>query len=146
MSVLDALPDGIAGIDTYMGGASEITAGFLLAGERPALIETGPAKVAGAIAAGGADAGLDPADLAWIVVTHIHLDHAGGVGDLVRTFPNATVVVHPAGARHLADPERLLASSARVYGPLMETVYGGVSPGPAGRVRAGRGGGGVDLG
>src|SRR5829696_1244714 len=76
-----------------MGGASEITAGFLLAGERPALIETGPAKVAGAIADGVAGAGLDPADLAWIVVTHIHLDHAGGVGDLVRTFPNATVVV-----------------------------------------------------
>ena len=47
MSVLDALPDGITGIDTHMGGASEITAGFLVAGERPALIETGPAKVAG---------------------------------------------------------------------------------------------------
>src|SRR5918996_2145998 len=98
MSVLDALPDGIAGIDTYMGGASEITAGFLLAGERPALIETGPAKVAGAIAAGVAEAGLDPADLAWIVVTHIPLDHAGGGGDPGRTFPNAPVVVPPAGA------------------------------------------------
>ena len=136
MSVLDALPDGITGIDTYMGGASEITAGFLLAGERPALIETGPAKVAGAIADGVAGAGLDPADLAWIVVTHIHLDHAGGVGDLVRTFPNATVVVHPAGARHLADPERLLASSARVYGPLMDTVYGGLTPVEASRIKA----------
>ena len=112
MSVLDRLPAGITGIDTWMGGSSEITAGFLLAGERPALIETGPAKVAAAVAAGVAGAGLDPADLAWIVVTHIHLDHAGGVGDLVRTFPNATVVVHPAGARHLVDPERLLASSA----------------------------------
>ena len=51
MSVLDALPDGITGIDTYMGGTSEITAGFLLAGERPALIETGPSKVAAAVAA-----------------------------------------------------------------------------------------------
>src|ERR671914_430293 len=142
VSVLDALPDGITGIDTFMGGASEITAGFLLAGERPALIETGPAKVAGAIADGIARAGLDPGDLAWIVVTHIHLDHAGGVGDLVRTFPNATVVVHPAGARHLVDPERLLASSARVYGPLMDTVYGGLTPGAASRGKAGRGGGG----
>jgi glyoxylase-like metal-dependent hydrolase (beta-lactamase superfamily II) len=70
------------------------------------------------------------------VVTHIHLDHAGGVGDLVRTFPNATVVVHPAGARHLVDPERLLASSARVYGPLMDTVYGGLTPVEATRVKA----------
>jgi hypothetical protein len=134
--VLDALPQGITGIDTYMGGTSEITAGFLLSGDQPALIETGPSKVAEAVAAGVAGAGLDPADLAWIVVTHIHLDHAGGVGDLVRTFPNATVVVHPAGARHLVDPERLLASSARVYGPLMETVYGGLTPVEAARIKA----------
>jgi len=93
-----------------------------------------------------ARAGLDPADLAWIVVTHIHLDHAGGVGDLVRTFPNATVVVHPAGARHLVDPERLLASSARVYGPLMDTVYGGLTPVEAGRVKAADDGEVLDLG
>ena len=146
MSVLDALPDGITGIDTHMGGTSEITAGFLLAGERPALIETGPSKVAAAVASGVAEAGLDPADLAWIVVTHIHLDHAGGVGDLVRTFPNATVVVHPAGARHLVDPERLLASSARVYGPLMETVYGGLTPVEASRIKAAEDGEVIDLG
>jgi glyoxylase-like metal-dependent hydrolase (beta-lactamase superfamily II) len=146
VGVLDALPDGITGIDTYMGGSSEITAGFLLAGQRPALIETGPAKVAGAVASGVAEAGLDPADLAWIVVTHIHLDHAGGVGDLVRTFPNATVVVHPAGARHLVDPERLLASSARVYGPLMETVYGGLTPVEAARIKAAEDEEVIDLG
>ena len=102
--------------------------------------------MAGAVAAGVADAGLDPADLAWIVVTHIHLDHAGGVGDLVRTFPNATVVVHPAGARHLVDPERLLASSARVYGPLMDTVYGGLTPVEAARIRAAEDGEVLDLG
>jgi glyoxylase-like metal-dependent hydrolase (beta-lactamase superfamily II) len=146
VSVLDALPAGIAGIDTYMGGVSEITAGFLLAGERPALVETGPSKVASAVAAGVTGVGLDPADLAWIVVTHIHLDHAGGVGDLVRTFPNATVVVHPAGARHLVDPERLLASSARVYGPLMDTVYGRLTPVEAGRVKAADDGEVLDLG
>jgi len=146
VSVLDALPGGVTGIDTYMGGVSEITAGFLLHGERPALIETGPAMVAGAIAEGVARAGLSPSDLAWIVVTHVHLDHAGGAGDLVRTFPNATVVVHPAGARHLVDPERLLASSARVYGPLMDTVYGGLTPVEAGRIRAAEDGQTLDLG
>jgi glyoxylase-like metal-dependent hydrolase (beta-lactamase superfamily II) len=146
VSVLDALPAGVTGIDTYMGGVSEITAGFLLAGQRPALVETGPAKVASKVAAGVTRAGLDPADLAWIVVTHIHLDHAGGVGDLVRTFPNATVVVHPAGVRHLVDPERLLASSARVYGPLMDAVYGGLTPVEAGRVRAADDGEVLDLG
>ena len=135
MSVLDALPAGVVGIDTHMGGLPGITAGFLLPAERPALIETGPAKVAGAVAAGVAGAGLDPADLAFIVLSHIHLDHAGGVGDLARAFPNATVVVHPAGARHLVDPARLLASSARVYGELMDTVYGGLTPVEAARIR-----------
>ena len=146
MSVLDALPDSIVGIDTLMGGSPGITAGYLVTGQRPALIETGPAKVTGAIARGIAAAGLAPEDLAWIVVTHIHLDHAGGAGDLVRAFPNATVVVHPAGARHLVDPARLLASSARVYGPLMDTVYGGLTPIEAARIRAAEDGERLDLG
>ena len=146
MSVLDALPDGVTGIDTHMGGASEITAGFLLAGERPALVETGPAKVASVVAEGVTRAGVAPEDLGWIVLSHIHLDHAGGVGDLVRTFPNATVVVHPFGAGHLVAPERLLASSARVYGELMDTVYGGLTPVEASRIKAVEDGEVIDLG
>jgi glyoxylase-like metal-dependent hydrolase (beta-lactamase superfamily II) len=145
-SVLDALPQGVIGLDTHMGGLPEITAGYLLAGERPALIETGPSKAAGVVAEGVARAGLAPGDLAWIVLSHIHLDHAGGVGDLVRAFPNATVLVHPAGARHLVDPERLLASSARVYGALMDTVYGGLTPVEASRIRAVDDGEVIDLG
>ena len=146
MNVLDALPESVVGIDTLMGGFTEITAGYLLPAERPALIETGPAKVADAVAAGVAAAGLDPADLAFIVLSHIHLDHAGGVGDLARAFPNATVVVHPAGARHLVDPARLLASSARVYGELMDTVYGGLTPVQAARIRVVEDGEVLDLG
>jgi glyoxylase-like metal-dependent hydrolase (beta-lactamase superfamily II) len=95
VSVLDGLPEGVIGVDTHMGGLPEITAGYLLPGERPALIETGPARVASVVAEGVTRAGVAPEDLGWIVLSHIHLDHAGGVGDLVRTFPNATVVVHP---------------------------------------------------
>ena len=146
MSVLDALPEGITGVDTHMGGLPEITAGYLLSGERPALIETGPARVAAVVAEGVDRAGVAPEDLGWIVLTHIHLDHAGGVGDLVRTFPNATVVVHPFGARHLVDPARLLASSARVYGALMDTVYGALTPVEASRIRAAEDGEVIDLG
>lgn len=146
MSVLDALPDGVIGIDTQMGGLREITAGYLVLGDRPALIETGPARVASVVADGIAKAGVAPQDLRWIVLTHIHLDHGGGVGDLVRTFPRATVVVHPFGARHLADPERLLASSARVYGELMDTVYGGLTPVEAFRIKAVEDGESIDLG
>src|SRR6266536_3417373 len=129
-----------------MGGLPEITAGYLVLGERPALIETGPSRVASVVAEGITKAGLDPRDLGWIVLTHIHLDHGGGAGDLVRTFPNATVVVHPFGARHLVDPERLLASSARVYGELMDTVYGGLTPVEASRIKAVEDGEVIDLG
>jgi glyoxylase-like metal-dependent hydrolase (beta-lactamase superfamily II) len=146
MSVLDALPAYVTGIDTMMGGSAELTAGFLIGGDRPALIETGPARVAGTVADGVAAAGLDPGDLAWLVVTHIHLDHAGGLGDLVEVFPNATVVVHPAGARHLVAPERLMASSARVYGELLDPVYGELRPVPVDRILAAEDGQSLDLG
>lgn len=80
--------------------------------------------------------GVAVGDLAGIVVTHIHLDHAGGVGDLARAFPDATVYVHPEGARHLSDPSRLVASAARVYGDMLDEVYGRLDPTPAGRIRA----------
>ncbi len=80
--------------------------------------------------------GVGPSDLAGIVVTHVHLDHAGGVGDLARAFPNATVHVHPVGARHLADPSRLVASAARVYGDMLDRLYGRLDPTPPDRINA----------
>ena len=80
--------------------------------------------------------GVGPSDLAGIVVTHIHLDHAGGVGDLARAFPDATVHVHLVGARHLVDPSRLIASAARVYGDTLDSLYGRLDPTPAERIRA----------
>jgi glyoxylase-like metal-dependent hydrolase (beta-lactamase superfamily II) len=67
-------------------------------------------------------------------VTHIHLDHAGGVGDVARAFPKATVYVHEKGARHLADPARLIDSASRVYGPLLDSLYGRLDPTPAERL------------
>ena len=89
-------------IDTKMHGREEITAAYLLRGRQNALIETGPKSTLDNVLAGLEEAGIDSLD--WIVVTHIHLDHAGAAGTLARRFPGATVVVHPLGAPHLIDP------------------------------------------
>ena len=123
-------------IDTCMGGFDGITAAYLIRSERPALVETGAALSADRVVQTLAALGVRAQDLATIVVTHIHLDHAGGVGDLAEAFPNAEVVVHQRGARHLVSPERLVASARRVYGTVMDTVFGELLPTPAERVRA----------
>lgn len=133
-------------IDTRMGGYDGITSGYLIRSSRPCLIETGTARSAPTVMAALDDLGLGPADLATIVVTHIHLDHAGGVGDLARDYPNATVVVHEKGARHLVDPSKLVASAHRVFGPDMDRLFGDLLPVPAERLMVLGEIGAVDLG
>jgi glyoxylase-like metal-dependent hydrolase (beta-lactamase superfamily II) len=129
--------DGITGVDTRMAGKTSITSAYLLHGAEPTLVETGPTTSAEAVTAGLDAIGLSARDLAHIVVTHIHLDHAGGVGRLVRQFPQATVWVHELGAPHLADPAKLLASATRVYGPeRLARLFGPVDPVPPDRLRA----------
>ena len=90
--------------------------------------------------------GVGPAELAGVAVTHIHLDHAGGVGDVARAFPTATVYVHEKGARHLADPTRLIDSAARVYGPLLDSLYGRLDPTPPERLHVLDDGEEIDVG
>ncbi len=126
--------DGIVSFDTLMGGLTDVTAGYLLEAPRPTLIECGPARTIAHLVAGLRAHGLDPDDLAYLVLTHIHLDHAGGAGDVAAAFPNATVVVSDVGARHMHQPERLNTSARRVYGALYENVYGDCTPIDADRI------------
>lgn len=134
-------------IDTLMSGYAGITAGYLVRTDRPCLVETGSAASADRVAEALTRLGVGRDDLATIVVTHIHLDHAGGVGDLAAAFPNAEVVVHEVGARHLADPSRLMSSARRVFGDdVVETVLGVLQPTPAERIRSLGDVGAVDLG
>jgi len=128
------LAPGVLEIDTLLGGWQRVTAGYLLEGPRPVLVETGSQSSVPVMLASLARLGLGPRDLAGVVVTHIHLDHAGGVGDVARAFPEATVYVHEKGARHLADPSRLIDSAARVYGPLLDSLYGRLDPTPPERL------------
>jgi glyoxylase-like metal-dependent hydrolase (beta-lactamase superfamily II) len=140
------LGDGVYQIDTRMAGYQGITAGYLIRSSRPCLVETGTSTSAPVVRAALASLGIQAADLATVVVTHIHLDHAGGIGDIASMFPSAEVVVHEKGARHLADPTRLMASARMVYGDALDVLFGQLAAVPADRLRTLDDVGVVDLG
>lgn len=132
-------------IDTKMHGLEGITGTFLLRGrDRTALVETGPKSSVDNVLAGLEREGVDRLD--WIVVTHIHLDHAGAAGTLAHSFPEARVAVHPVGAPHLVDPSKLWASAGRIYGEGMEILWGGIDPLPEDRIKIVEDGDVIDLG
>jgi glyoxylase-like metal-dependent hydrolase (beta-lactamase superfamily II) len=131
----EAIAPGVLQIDTLLGGWERVTAGFLIEGDAPVLVETGSQSSVDTLLAELAALGVGADDLAGIAVTHIHLDHAGGVGNVAQAFPNATVYVHERGARHLADPARLVSSAAMVYGDLLDSLYGRLDPTEASRIK-----------
>ena len=134
-------------IDAHMHGVEHNLAAYFLPGPRPTLVEPGPESSLDNVVAGLERLGVGPPDLAWIVVTHVHLDHGGGAGRLAERFPDATVVVHREGARHLHAPGRLVASATRVYGEeRMAELWGDVVPVPEERLRAVDEGDRIDLG
>ena len=138
---------GITAIDTFYGGRERFTAAYLLDADEPAIVETGPSTSFEPVVAGLERLGIGVADLAHIAVTHIHLDHAGGVGRIAERFPNATVWVHERGARHLADPTRLVESVTSIYGAdTTSTLFGPVEPVAAQRIRALEDGDHIELG
>lgn len=133
-------------IDTRMAGCPGVTAGYLILADRPCLIETGTSTSTPTVRKALSALGIGPDDLATVVVTHIHLDHAGGVGDIAAAYPSAEIVVHERGARHLADPSRLLASARMVWGDKLDTLFGTLRPTEASRIRALGETGTIDLG
>jgi len=139
--------NGITVIDTVMAGERELNAVYLVDASEPALIEAGPGADHDRIVTALERLGVGQDALAHIVVTHIHMDHAGGVGSLLGRYPRATVWVHEIGARHLVDPDRLVASTARTYGEgRMHALYGTMIPSPPQRVRSVTAGERIDLG
>jgi glyoxylase-like metal-dependent hydrolase (beta-lactamase superfamily II) len=146
MAAITDLGNDVFEIDTRMAGYEGITAGYLIRSDRPCLVETGAGNSAAVVRDALAEAGIGPRDLATVVVTHIHLDHAGGVGDIAQMYPDAEIVVHEKGARHLADPTRLMRSARMVWGKALDTLFGDLKPTDAGRIRAVEDTGVVDLG
>jgi glyoxylase-like metal-dependent hydrolase (beta-lactamase superfamily II) len=134
--VVFPVADGITAIDTFMGGRARYTAAYLLEATETALVETGPGTSVEPVTEALRSLGVAPDELAHIVLTHIHLDHAGGVGRLAERFPRATVWVHHRGAPHLVDPARLVASTARVWGETeMRELFGPTEAVASDRVR-----------
>jgi len=99
-----------------------------------ALIETGPSTCRDALLGGLERAGVAPGEVRQVFVTHIHLDHAGGMGAVVEAFPRATFYAHEVGVPHLVDPTRLIASARRAWGAAADPLWGAIVPVPAPRV------------
>jgi len=109
---------------------------YLVKGPKPTLVDCGYASSYENVLAGLAEAGVMPTDVRYIIPTHVHLDHAGATGRLIREMPNAEVVAHEKGAPHLVDPTRLIESATKVFGKTIMELYGAPEPVPADRVTA----------
>jgi glyoxylase-like metal-dependent hydrolase (beta-lactamase superfamily II) len=123
------LGDGIFAIDTEYLRPLQDASHLVIEGGRGAFVDTGANDAVPLLLDGLRQQGLDVADVDYVFLTHIHLDHAGGAGLLMQQLPKAQCVVHPRGAPHMVDPERLIAGTIGVYGEKrMREMYGDIVP------------------
>ncbi len=142
-----ALATGLSYCDLTFQGHERIVATAVLDGPNGiALLDPGPSSTLPTLDAALERAGIAPADITTIVLTHIHLDHAGAVGTLVRRRPGTRVYVHKTGVPHLVDPSKLIASATRLYEDRMAVLWGEVAPVPAEALVALEGGEQIDVG
>ncbi len=135
------LASGVALVDVNFLGHPGVIASCLLHGPGgAALVDPGPASSVGGLESALSAYGLSLDDLTAVLLTHIHLDHSGATGVLVRRNPALQVYVHERGARHVTDPSRLIESAGRLYGESMERLWGEIVPVPAANVHALKGG------
>jgi glyoxylase-like metal-dependent hydrolase (beta-lactamase superfamily II) len=127
--------DGLSYVDLqFLGQPGLVATGVLRGRDGVALVDPGPTTTLPSLLGGLKDLGVAPGDVQTVILTHIHLDHAGATGTLLEACPNARVWVHERGAAHLVDPSKLLASASRLYGDEMERLWGDVRPVPADRL------------
>jgi glyoxylase-like metal-dependent hydrolase (beta-lactamase superfamily II) len=146
MVPVSKVTDGTYMIDVQRGVPTMSVTAYLVMGHQAALIEAGPSVAAPLLLEGMRQIGYNPAHLAYVIVTHVHVDHAGGVGALAQALPQAQVIVHRRGARHLVDPSRLIESTRQVQGENFDKVSGPILPVAEDRVSAVAGGDVVSLG
>lgn len=134
MKKAEKLLDNIYLIDGFDLQMPQRTGTYVLTEEKLTIIETSASPSVPHILDGIKELGYSPSDLEYVIVTHIHLDHAGGAGLLLESCPNAKVVVHPRGKRHLADPSRLIAGARAVYGEKFDLLFDPIIPVPEERL------------
>lgn len=117
-------------IDLMEQGVPCRTGAYLIQDEKLTLVDTGSATSHTHLINGLSQLGVQPEDLDYVIVTHVHLDHAGGAGQLMQHAKNAKLVVHPRGARHMVDPSRLWNGAKQVYGQRLEALFGAMVPVP----------------
>src|SRR3954467_3738017 len=148
---MNRLASGLSYLDLDFCGVKGVIASVILHGPGgAAIIDPGPSSTLPALRAGLAGAGIALADVRAILLTHIHLDHAGATGTLVAENPSLRVYVHEKGAPHMVDPSKLIASATRLWGDEMDRLWGEMRPVPASNLDVLRGGeriaaGGRDL-
>jgi glyoxylase-like metal-dependent hydrolase (beta-lactamase superfamily II) len=122
-------------IDVETAGIKNFIASYVLKGEQAAMVETGPTSSVPNLLSCLKKLSVKLEDIAYVAVSHIHLDHGGGVGTLLKHLPKAKVIVHPRGAPHLANPEKLWQQSKEVLGNIAE-IHGKPEPVPEERIIA----------
>jgi glyoxylase-like metal-dependent hydrolase (beta-lactamase superfamily II) len=132
-------------IDVETGGVENFIASYVLRGKNVAIIETGPTSSVPNLLTGLEKVGVKLEEVAYVAVSHIHLDHGGGAGTLLKSLPNAKVIVQQRGAPHLANPEKLWQQSKEVLGKIAK-LYGQPEPVPPERIIAAEDGMTFDLG
>jgi len=130
-----AHPNGIYAVDSGYGRPQLAAIHVIVHEGRAAVVDTGNNASVSRVLAVLASLGIAPQAVDWVVLTHIHLDHAGGAGSLMCALPNARLAVHPRGVRHMADPQRLWEATAAVYGAERAfSLYGRLVPVPVERI------------
>lgn len=128
-------------LDTVHDGLPGAIAVYLVLTPEPVLVDPGPSPVRPRVLDAMRDAGVDPAEVRNICLTHVHLDHAGSTGDWVAEYPHIRVHVHEDSGIHLVHPRRLVASTRRTFGDAHDRLWGEVTPVPTSAIRGVRAGG-----
>ena len=129
---MKTLASGLAYVDLNFLGVPRVIATAVLHGPGGVtLIDPGPTSTLPGLKQSLASNGIAMSDVTSVLLTHIHLDHGGSVGTLVHENPRQRVYVHERGAPHMASPEKLIASAARLYGDAMDRLWGEIRPVPS---------------